>query len=73
MAVAVGSTYDEGTDRARHLSYWEPDSDNPLAPPSFARHFGKCNVLLADGAVHLLSPDTINPNDPENTRRYWDP
>ena len=72
--VAVGSTYDdEGTDRAQHLSYWDPDPEAPKAPPTFARHFEKCNVLFADGGVRLMSPDTINPNDPENAREYWDP
>jgi prepilin-type N-terminal cleavage/methylation domain-containing protein/prepilin-type processing-associated H-X9-DG protein len=72
--VAVGSTYDdEGTDRAQHLSFWDPDPETPKAPPVFARHFEKCNVLFADGAVRLMDLDTINPNDPENAREYWDP
>lgn len=71
--IAVGSTYDEGTDRAEHLSYWEPEPEDPRAPPTFARHFAKCNVLFADGSVRLMSPGAINPNHPENVRRYWDP
>jgi hypothetical protein len=71
--VAVGSAYDEGTDRAEHLSYWNPKPANPKAPPTFARHFGKSNVLLADGTVHLMGPLNINPNNPLNAREYWDP
>ncbi len=72
-SVAVGSTYDEGTGRAEHLSYWDPKPQDLRAPPTFARHFGKSNVLFADGSVQLMSPEAINPNDPENTRKYWDP
>jgi prepilin-type processing-associated H-X9-DG protein len=71
--IAVGSAYDEGTDRAEHLRYWDPKPQDPKAPPTFARHFAKCNVLFADGSVQLMSPEAINPNDPENTRQYWDP
>lgn len=73
QSVAVGSTYDEGTGRAQHLGFWDPPSDEPKASPTFARHFGKCNVLLVDGSVKLMSPDEINPNDPDNTEKYWDP
>ncbi len=71
--IAVGSAYDEGTDRAEHLSYWNPTPQDPKAPPTFARHFGKSNVLFADGTVYLLSPQAINPNNPLNAHEYWDP
>jgi len=73
LSVAVGSIYDEGTSRAEHLSYWDPNPEDPTAPPTFARHFGKSNVLFADGSVKLMNLDAINPNYPENTRKYWDP
>jgi type II secretory pathway pseudopilin PulG len=72
-SVAVGSAYDEGTDRTEHLRYWDPKPQDPKAPPTFARHFGKINTLLADGSVQLISPEAINPNDPENVREYWNP
>jgi prepilin-type N-terminal cleavage/methylation domain-containing protein/prepilin-type processing-associated H-X9-DG protein len=71
--VAVGSAFDEGTDRATHLGYWYPNPQNPKAPPPFARHYGKINTLFADGSVRLMSPDAINPNYPENVREYWNP
>jgi len=71
--VAVGSNYDESTHRAEHLSYWTPKPGDPKVPPTFARHSAKCNVLFADGSVQLMSPEAINPNDPENARLYWNP
>jgi prepilin-type processing-associated H-X9-DG protein len=72
-SIAVGSPYDEGTNRAENLHYWDPKPPDLKAPPTFARHFGKINTLFADGSVQLMSPGAINPNDPENTREYWDP
>ena len=73
LSIAVGSAYDEGTKRAEHLHYWDPKPQDPKAPPTFARHYGKINTLFADGSVQLVSPEAINPNYPENTREYWDP
>ena len=73
LPVAVGSTYDEGTARGKHLSFWDPTPEEPAAPPTFARHFGKSNVLFVDGSVKLMNPDSINPNDPDNADKYWDP
>ena len=71
--VAVGSSLDEGVERTRHLSYWDPLPTDPKAPPGFARHLGKINCLFADGGVKLLPTWEINPNDPENVDEYWDP
>lgn len=72
-SVAIGSNLDRGTARARHLDYWYPDPADPLVPPTFARHFNKCNVLFADGSVELMSLQDINPNDPDNVAKLWDP
>ncbi len=37
------------------------------------RHFGKANVLWADGHVTTMSPDEIDPEDPAKFQTYWAP
>lgn len=43
--------------------------DDHVAP----RHLGKCNVAFADGSVQAFTPDAINPDDPANRAKYWNP
>jgi len=41
---------------------------------TFARHFGKCNVVYADGAVVLVDPETLDPANPAFVvEKLWDP
>jgi prepilin-type N-terminal cleavage/methylation domain-containing protein/prepilin-type processing-associated H-X9-DG protein len=40
---------------------------------SFARHFKRCNVLMADGGVVKISPQEMDPTDPALLAKYWQP
>jgi prepilin-type N-terminal cleavage/methylation domain-containing protein len=40
---------------------------------SFARHFNRCNVLLADGRVIHLAPDQMDPTNLQLLTQYWKP
>lgn len=75
LLCVPGSPLDETSEnRAEQLAErWQPDPDNPKAPLTFARHFGQCNVLFADGSVRLTGTDEINPNYIEAQEKYWNP
>jgi hypothetical protein len=75
MVLAAGSPLDETSgDRAEQLKQvWSPDPAAPKAPLKFARHFGQCNVLFGSGAVRLVSPQAIHPDDPDACCKYWNP
>ena len=75
LRLVAGSPLDETSgDRAEQLAErWQGDPDNPEAPLRFARHFGRCNVLFADGAVELMSAEEINPTYIEAQETYWNP
>jgi prepilin-type processing-associated H-X9-DG protein len=40
---------------------------------SRARHAGTMNVLLVDGSVKGVTPDSINPSIPDNHDTFWKP
>jgi prepilin-type N-terminal cleavage/methylation domain-containing protein/prepilin-type processing-associated H-X9-DG protein len=48
------------------------DMTTSLKDPRSARHRGRMNVLLADGAVLLMSPSQLDPAYPD-TADLWDP
>jgi hypothetical protein len=40
---------------------------------TFARHFNRCNILMASGRVIHLSPQQIDPTNPQLLSQYWKP
>jgi len=70
--LAKGSDFESDT-----LDNWWEDSelfplmDNGM--PLFARHFGRCHVLFANGRVVLMDPREIDPDKAEARRVYWNP
>ena len=72
--IAAGSPLDLTNEYQTQLvDFWQPDPNHPNDPLSLARHFRKSNVMFANGAVRLIAPDTINPNDVDNQAQYWSP
>jgi len=51
-----------GTD---YKDYW-PDEVVP-------QHLGRCNVLFVDGHVESLTPNNMDPSDPDINGRLWSP
>lgn len=46
---------------------------NPDGQFTFARHGGRCNVVMYDGSVVQMRPDEINPAVQEIKDKYWKP